>query len=518
MVLASTDTLQIQTTLGAYLDVLRDAGVAFRVLGANAASKPLEALPIGHVSCDSRDVRENTLFICKGAAFKPEYLFRAVHAGARAYVAEQPVEDASEACIPCVQVDNVRFAMSVLARAAYDHPARKLSICAFTGTKGKTTSAYYLKGLLDTQAARCGEPPVPIIATGALYDGTAWMPSEITTPEPLDLQRILARAVAAGAHNLVMEASSQALKYGRVCGIRFAVGAFTNISPDHISAVEHPDFEDYFASKLRLFAQSRAGVVNLDAARAAETLAAAQACERALTYSMSDPSADIALLALHPKGQGALARVRTPRFTCEVELPSRARFNVENALGAIACAEALGLDQQCIQEGLRDVAVPGRMELIECPERGIVGVVDYAHNAASMEALLTSLRASYPGYELCVMFGAAGGKALNRRKDLGTAAGRLADRIVITEDDPGLEDAYNIGKEISGFVAAQGNDNWVIVPDRKQAIHEALAKATPPAVVALAGKAHERYMARANGHEPYEGDAAILRAELGLSE
>ena len=505
---------QITTTLGTYLDLLENNHVLAEIIPVGAATGTanahtdatgaadrlgaLHALPIRHVSCSSADVVPGTLFICKGAAFKPAYLEDAARAGAVAYVAEQTYPGID---LPCVRVDNVRLAMGLLADAAWDHPSGKLDICAFTGTKGKTTCAYYLRGILNAAERAAGrEGRTPIFSTIELDDGIGAGPSKLTTPEPLDLERHLANAAAAGARRVVMEASSQALKYGRVTGVRFAVGAFINIGNDHISPIEHPTFEDYLAAKLRIFKHAETAVVNLEGApeHLDQILAAAHAaCPRVITYALNSSDADVALVAARPavgRPGSTVATVRTPQFVVDVTVPSVAEFNLSNALAAVACAYALGVDRKSIARGLADVRVPGRMELVPLEREDLVGIVDYAHNGDELETLLETVRRHYPGREVVAVFGATGVKGVERRVGMGLAAGKLA----------------AICATIVENVRSTGNDNVQVVLDRAEAIRTAVRETSGPAVIVLAGKGHEKRMLRAEGPVPYEGDVEAL--------
>ena len=217
--------------------------------------------PAALVSYDSREVVPGTLFLCKGAHFKTEFLAMAKEKGAIAYVSETlfPTVD-----LPCIQVTDMRRTIAPLADLYYGHPSGKLKVIALTGTKGKSTAAYYLRYILDEYQRDRNRPPCGILSTITTYDGVERFESHITTPEPLELQRHLARAAGAGLDFLVMEASSQALKYHRTLCTDFAAAAFLNIGLDHISPVEHPDFEDYFTAKLQIFRQGAVNCVNLD--------------------------------------------------------------------------------------------------------------------------------------------------------------------------------------------------------------------------------------------------------------
>ena len=491
-------------SLGAYIDLLERAGV---LVGAQPDARDLR---IAYATDDSRLVRPDTLFICKGAAFKREYLLQAIEAGAVAYVSKTDLE----VPVPHIEVSDIRRAMARIADAAYDHPSGKLSLCAFTGTKGKTTSAYYLRGILDAQAAFEGAPATPYLSSVGYFDGIEAGTSKLTTPEPFELEQRVANAVTAGARRMVMEASSQALKYGRCEGMQFAVGAFTNIGEDHISPIEHPTFEDYFASKLKIFAQSACAVVNLDMDYVDTVLEAARACERVMTYSLEDPTASVYAGELKHTSAGITTVVRTPRFTCEVLIPTPVRFNVANAVGAIAVAEALGVDERAVVAGLRDVRIPGRMELYPAASGEVMGIVDYAHNGMSLQTLLCDVRENYPDRELAVVFGATGGKGVDRRQTMGAAAGAYADRIVITEDDPGPEDPADICRAIAQAVEAQGNHAWKIVLDRSEAIRTCVRETAGPAVIVVTGKGQETRMLRREGAVPCEADGVVLRRAL----
>ncbi|MDO4595631.1 MAG: UDP-N-acetylmuramyl-tripeptide synthetase [Coriobacteriaceae bacterium] len=503
--------LQRPGTLGEYAALLADAGV----LTTDCAEFPSD-LPISFVSYDSRQVHPGTLFICKGAAFKEDYLVQAQGLGAVAYVAERPFERVG---LPCLTVRDVRAALAPLAARAYGYPARDLAIATFTGTKGKTTCAFYLKGLLDAQARVEQIAPAALISTILVDNGAERIPSLLTSPEPLELNLYLASARARGATRAVMESSSQALKYGRVAGITFEVGAFTNISEDHISPIEHPTFEDYFASKLALFAQCRTAVVNLEMDCVGRVLEAARVCERTLTYALNDPAADVYATSFEQVGHKTRMHVVTPRFELDVIVPSTADFNLSNALGALAAAEALGLSREAMRAGMEDVRVPGRMEHVDSPDPEVVGIVDYAHNEVSLRALLANVRRAYPDHELTVVFGSTGVKGRDRREGMGRAAGELADRIIATEDDAGTESVMDICRTIERFARDAGASDVAIEPDRERAVRMAVSSCSRPAVIVLAGKGHERKMIRPEGKVPYEGDShlfeRVLAEELG---
>ena len=466
--------------------------------------------PFAELTYDSRAAVPGTLFVCKGAAFKAAYLTQAAASGAIAYVAQRPYANPN---IPGIVVSDIRQAMAVLAREFFGDPSRHLAVVATTGTKGKTTVTFYLDAILKARHAA----PSAMLTGVVVDDGQTRAVSHNTTPEAIELQRHLAHAVDAGCDTVVMEASSQGFKYDRTLGTHFAVGLFTNIGEDHVSPVEHPTFEDYFSSKLRIFSQCACAVVNLDSDRADEVLAAAAQASRCLTYSMEPTSmASVRLMSCAHGGEGTWdLRVATPRGPLDVALSALGRFNVSNALAAIAAAEALDVSHEAIQSGLAHVHVPGRMERYDAPDGSVVGVVDYAHNEMSMEALLRCAREEFPARQITVVFGATGDRGTHRRAGLGRAAGALADRIILTEDDPGPVPVAQIAAEIGAAIVAAGG-SYEVIENRACAVHEAVAGARRPAVVLLAGKGAEDVIRRACGTVPCKPDAQLFCEEVGV--
>ncbi|MGN1004114.1 MAG: Mur ligase family protein, partial [Oscillospiraceae bacterium] len=373
-------------TLGEHIQLLQKNGL----LADSAAPIPEPERAVALVSCDSQNVVPGTLFICKGAHFKEQYLQDAIAKGAMAYLAAAPYENVAA---PCIQVSDVRHAMALLADYYYDHPSKKLNVIGITGTKGKSSTSYYLKYIFDSFMAATGGKESGVLGSIDTYDGVERFESHLTTPEPLDLERHFANAAGAGLDYLTMEVSSQALKYDRVYGVEFAAACFLNIGYDHISPIEHPDFEDYFHSKLKIFAQASLGCVNLDMDRADEVLAAAQVCPRVITFSQKDPSATVYADQVRKSGNDILFRVKTPRYLRRFRLTMPGLFNVENALAAIAVCEALGIPEQHIYVGLQKARVPGRMEIYANSDDKVIAIVDYAHNRLSFEKLFDSVRA-----------------------------------------------------------------------------------------------------------------------------
>ncbi|MDO4395581.1 MAG: Mur ligase family protein [Clostridia bacterium] len=267
---------------------------------------------VDNLTYDSRSVSENTLFICKGAAFKEEYLHQAVRNGAIAYVSEKEYESLGE--FPRIIVKDIRKAMVDLAELFNDYAWQKLNIIGFGGTKGKSTSAYYMKAVIDDYMKGIDGKESAVISSINVYDGVENRESHITTPEAVELHHHFKNAVDSDISFLQMEVSSQALKYNRVDNIEFEVGIFLNISEDHISPIEHPDFEDYFTSKLSMFAKTIHAVVNLDADYVDRILEAAKASQTITTFSTKNPDADVYGYDIRKDGLETVFKVRTARF------------------------------------------------------------------------------------------------------------------------------------------------------------------------------------------------------------
>ena len=495
-------------TLSAYTALLEERGL----LAAPLPETLDRSAPVELVSYDSREVAPGTLFLCKGAHFKAEFLSMAQSKGAAAYVSETPYPEVN---LPCIQVSDMRLAIAPLADLFYGHPSGQVKVVALTGTKGKSTAAYYMKYILDEYQREQNRPECGILSTITTYDGLERFESHITTPEPLELQRHLAHAVQAGMDYVVMEASSQALKYHRTLCTDFAAAAFLNIGLDHISPIEHPDFEDYFSSKLRIFAQGAVNCVNLDCDHAGRVLEAARAAGRpVITYSQKDQSAGVYAFQVRKRGGDLLFRVRTRDFQREFRLTMPGLFNVENALAAIALCQGLGIPQRCVYAGLERAKVPGRMEVYSNASGEVTAIVDFAHNRMSFENLCRSARAEYPGRRVVSVFGSVGSKAQERRKDLGEVGGRYSDLVIATEDDSEGEETLDICREIAAYVEKEGCP-CAIQPNRGEAIRQAILGCQEPTVLLVAGKGDETYQKRGDEYVETPTDAEYVQSFLG---
>jgi len=492
--------------LGDYFQLLHQHGLL-------QSRTPLDAdlsRPVLLVSCDSQTVTQGTLFICKGAHFKPEYLADATRRGAFVYLSETVYPDAS---VPCILVTSVRRAMALLADLYYNHPSGKLSVVGITGTKGKSSTTYYLKYIFDEFLAARGRPGSGVISSIDTYDGVERFESHLTTPEPLDLERHFANAVSSDIDYLTMEVSSQALKYDRVVNVEFASAVFLNISPDHISPIEHADFEDYFASKLRIFTQAAVSCVNLDSDYADRVLEAAQASARVITFSQNDPTATVFASNIRKSGNDILFRVKTPRFFREMRLTMPGLFNVQNALAAISVCEGLGIPEQHIYVGLMKARVPGRMEIYTNADDRVIAIVDYAHNRLSFEKLFQSVAEEYPGRRIVTVFGCPGKKALDRRRDLGQISGRYSDLVILTEEDAGEEPVEDICREIAQWVEGEGCQ-YSIEPHRGEAIRQSILGCETPSVILITGKGAETRQKRGTQYIDCPSDVAYTAQYL----
>ncbi len=438
---------------------------------------------VRHLSFDTRDLRDGTLFFCKGVHFKEEYLMQASASGAVAYVSEKRYDGVP---IPCVLVNDIRRAMGIAALFHYDRPAEKLKTVGITGTKGKSTTAYYIKSIFDAALDR----ECAILSSIDNYDGVIREEAHLTTPEAIPLQQHFANAVGSGISHLVMEVSSQALKYGRVEGVVFDVACFNNIGTDHISPVEHPDFEDYYAAKLKIFDNCRIGCVNTDVAFAEETLAyARKAGCKVVTYG-SHPTDDVYCSDVRVSPDEIAFTVVTKDFTENFAITMPGLFNVQNALAAISASIALGIPVSAIQEGLHRARAAGRMEVFRSEDNRVVAVVDYAHNRMSFEALYDSVAKEYPNKTVITVFGCPGYKAYLRRKDLGELSGKHSSLVYITEEDSGEEPFESIAADIAKNVAAE-RCPYVILEDRGEAIRRAVCEGEGDRVILITGKGRE---------------------------
>ena len=458
------------------------------------------------LTCDTRELSGTSLFICKGVHFKAEYAeFAASHGGAALVGEVKYTENA-----PAVIVTDVRRAMTCLAKLFFNDAPTKVTSVGITGTKGKSTTAYYLRAILDDWMKDEGKPEIAVISSIDTYDGVERFESHLTTPEPIDLFRHFDNAAKSGISHLVMEVSSQALKYGRVSGVKFDVACFMNIGVDHISPVEHTDFEDYFKSKLKIFDNCRAACINSDSDRAAEILAYAEGKSRVVTFG-THPDDTVYCSQAERRGDAIYFKVRTPEFEDELCITMPGMFNVSNALAAIAMSYVLGVPKKYVASGLLRARAAGRMQTYTSADGKVVAVVDYAHNRMSFEALFKSVKIEYPGRKIIAVFGCPGCKAQLRRHDLAECADEYCDYIVITEEDSGEEPFINIAKDIASNIS---RCDYFVSEDRGEAIKKAIFYDDAEKIILITGKGEETRQKRGTAYIDCPSDVEYVERYL----
>ena len=470
------------------------------------------ATPVTGADCDSRVVRAGHVFVCKGAAFKPAYLAGALRAGAVAYLCDKNRAAELSAVAPetpALVASDLRRAMALVSAAAWGHPDRDVRVVGITGTKGKSTVSYMLRAVLDGDEPGSGTGVIGSIDT---YDGIESFESHNTTPESPDLWRHIANTRAAGLPYLDMEVSSQALKYDRVLGLTLDVACFLNIGRDHISPVEHPDFEDYFESKLRIFDQARSAVINMDCEHAEVVAARAERCPRVLRFSAEGrDGADVWASDVRSKLGRVSFVAHAPSWEGEVKLAMPGLFNVDNALATIAICELLGVGVDKIVPALAHATAPGRMELLGREGSRVSGLVDYAHNKLSYQRFFPSVKKEFPGYRIIALLGAPGGKAYERRTELPQEAAKWSDYLIYTEEDP----AHDPVEEICAQMAAATPEGvpYEVICDREEAVRRAVELAYEgegPAIVCLLAKGDETRQHVGDDFVPCRTDGEIF--------
>ncbi len=465
-----------------YLNTLTDAGL---VTDSNLYGHAADS--VQGLTYNSKEATSGTLFVCKGAAFRPEYLADAVSHGATLYVSEQKFDLDTE--VPYILVSDVRKAMPYLGKLFYNDPSKDLNLIGVGGTKGKSTTAYYVKAIVDDYMASLGKKESAVISSIDVYDGVTKVESHITTPENIELMQHFRNAVDSEIDFLEMEVSSQALKYGRVEQIMFDAAIFLNISEDHISPIEHPDFEDYFSSKLKMFAQTKNALININSDYFDCVAEAAKAAPNVITFGTNEGS-DIYGYDIEKVDHEIHFRVKCDRFDEAFALTMPGLFNVENALAAIAAAYVFNIPVEFMKSGLYRARSSGRMETYMSADKNVIAVVDYAHNKLSFDKLFSSTRKEYPDYDIISIFGCPGKKAFIRRRDLGTIAGMYSKKVYLVAEDPGAEPVEQISKDIAQYVEAQ-HCPYEMIEDRGEAIHKAIMEAEGKTILLITGKGNE---------------------------
>ncbi|WP_320956132.1 UDP-N-acetylmuramoyl-L-alanyl-D-glutamate--2,6-diaminopimelate ligase [Enterocloster asparagiformis] len=449
---------------------------------------------VSDVSYDSRKAKEGDVFVCMTGTRVDSHLFipQVEEAGVRVIVIERPLEELLKAVSPQVTVLRVkdgRRALALLSAARFGYPARKMITVGVTGTKGKTTTTHMIKAILEAAGKKVG-----MIGTNGTVIGDRVTPNLNTTPESYQLHQAFADMVEAGCEYMIMEVSSQGIKMHRTDGLFFDYGLFTNISPDHIGPDEHADFGEYLYYKSRLMTMCKVGLVNRGDEHY-EGIIKDASC-RLYTYCVAEgdgASADFEARNIRYVAEENFVGTEfdvTGRLSMDVRLGIPGLFNVDNALAAMSLCSFMGLDKQRMSHALEHIRINGRMEIVHTSKRCTV-LVDYAHNAVSMESLLGTLRNYHPKRLVCV-FGCGGNRSKDRRYSMGEIGGRMADLCVLTADNSRYEKPEDIIADIRSSIEKTGG-NFVEIPDRRQAIEYSIKNARPGDMIAIIGKGHEDY-------------------------
>ena len=437
---------------------------------------------------DSRKIAPETMFVCMVGAVTDghKYIPDAVEKGASVIVLEKEEEAAQiPENITVLKVESARLALALMSAALFDHPARKLVTIGLTGTKGKTTTTYMIKKVLEMAGKKVG-----LIGTIGAMIGEEHLPSKNTTPESYELHRMFAAMVEAGCEYVVMEVSSQGLKLDRTAGILFDYGIFTNLSPDHIGPAEHASFEEYMECKSLLFRQCRIGIVNADDEHV-DGILKGHTCE-VKTFS-AEREADLMAsdigfinedgkLGMHFKVSGCM--------DCQAKVHIPGRFSVYNSMVTMLVCHLAGISDEAILEGLSKVQVKGRVEMLPV-SKDYTLIIDYAHNEVSTRSVLTTLMEYHPKRLICV-YGGGGNRSKLRRYDMGEVTGEMADLCVLTCDNPRDEEIRDINNDIKVGLA-RSNGKYIEIDDRKEAIAYCMKNAKPGDMIVLLGKGHEDY-------------------------
>lgn len=453
---------------------------------------------------DSRKVCPGSVFVCISGAVVDghDFISDVVEKGAAAVIVERDV--AAPEHVTVIRVEDTRYALALTSAAYFGYPADELKVIGITGTKGKTTTTYMVKAILEGVGHKVG-----LIGTIEAIIGDEVIPAKNTTPESFTIHQYFRKMVDAGCDAVVMEVSSQGLMLHRTAGIPFEIGIFTNLGEDHIGPNEHKDFEDYKRCKGLLFQQCKIGIANVDDAHFADVFKNATCQVETFGFSeIANLRANETELVSRPGYLGVAYRVSgLMNFDVEIDVPGK--FSVYNSLTAIAVCRHFDVPVEKIQAALKVAKVKGRIEMVKVSDDFTL-MIDYAHNAMSLESLLTTLKEYHPKRLVC-LFGCGGNRAKSRRFEMGEVSGNLADLTIITSDNPRFEEPQEIINDIkTGIQKTSGA--YVEIIDRKEAIRYAMENGQVGDVIVLAGKGHEDYQ-EIKGVK-YDMDERVLIQEI----
>lgn len=440
---------------------------------------------ISELVYDTRKVSKDAMFVCiVGTAFDShEKAAEVAAAGAKVLIVSKEVEVPEEVTV--VKVADTRYALSLISAAYFDYPANTLKVIGITGTKGKTTTTFMIKSILENAGYKVG-----LIGTIETIIGEKHIPANNTTPESYIVQEYFAEMLKAGCQVCVMEVSSQGLMMHRTAGIPFELGIFTNLAPDHIGPNEHASFEEYAQCKGMLFKQCKVGIANVDDENF-EMVMKDHTCKLE-TIGFSE-KADLKASNVNLVGRPGYLGVTYDltgllNFPVEIDIPGK--FSVYNSLVAIAVCRHFDIAKENILEALKAAKAKGRIEQVKVSDDFML-LIDYAHNAMSLESLLSTLKEYHPQRLVC-LFGCGGNRSKLRRYEMGEVSGKMADLTIVTSDNPRFEEPQEIIDDIK-IGLAKTDGEYVEIIDRKEAIKYAIANGRPGDVIVLAGKGHEDY-------------------------
>ncbi|MDO4961996.1 MAG: UDP-N-acetylmuramoyl-L-alanyl-D-glutamate--2,6-diaminopimelate ligase [Eubacteriales bacterium] len=476
---------------------------------------------VSDVIFDSRKAAAGTVFLCmKGSRIDShDFIGDVIEKGCTTFVVEK---EAAELKLPrigglnIIYTENARETLAFLSAARFDHPSEKMKMIGLTGTKGKTTSSYMFKAVLEKCGFKTG-----VIGTNGCVIGDTHIPTKNTTPDSYELNGYFARMAEEGCEYVVMECSSQGFKMDRTAGITFDYGVFLNISPDHIGPLEHADFDEYLYYKSRLFTQCRTAVLNIDDERTKDIVKLSGCREKKYFFSVKSTDADIYAydFSFHADSEFTGTEFWTGGLLADVfRLSIPGEYNVSNVMSVITVAYDLGLPMDKVREALLDIHVDGRSEVVYKSDKFTV-LVDYAHNEVSMVTLMDTLK-KYEPKRLVAVFGCGGNRSKDRRIGMGTTAASACDFSIFTADNSRFEKTEDIIADIEGaFLEAGGKpEAYVKIPDRREAIKYAMANAEDGDIIAVIGKGHEDYQEENGVRTHFLDREEILKCkdELGL--
>lgn len=465
---------------------------------------------------DSRKAIPDTAFVCMVGTVSDghSYIKHAVAGGCNTLLVEKDIDELDTETagilrankeITVVRTKDSRITLSYMAQALYGYPAEKMTTIAITGTKGKTTTTFMIRTILEECGHKTG-----IIGTTGVYIEDRRIEIHNTTPESYDIQMYLAEMVKAGCDSCVMEVSSQALKMNRTAGIRFDYSIFTNLSPDHIGEGEHADYAEYVYCKSLLFRQSRHGIFNVDDKEAPVMMKAGTGID-IHTYGFR-PEADLCAGDIDYIVRGSFIGIgfeTRGMMNGRFEVSTPGRFSAYNAMAAILVTVLMGADYKYIRDALTHTFVRGRVESVKISDRFSL-LIDYAHNAVSMESILTTMK-EYQPKRIVSLFGCGGNRSKLRRYEMGEISGTYADLSIITADNSRFENVMDIIEDIKVGIG-KTDGNYVVIPDRREAIKYSITHAEDGDIILLLGKGHEDYQEIEGIRHPF--DERVIIADI----